>query len=75
MMTAFFFCFKDQSELWEGHERYYWKAEVSISVILHSIAEKAGIYQPAIIGIINWEKILTIDIFRVLINQFVHAFF
>ena len=34
-MTAFFFCFKDheQSE-WarqagEGHERYYWKVEVS----------------------------------------------
>ena len=41
MMTAFFFCFKDQSELEEGHERYYWKwkVEVSISAILHSIAE------------------------------------
>ena len=41
MMTAFFFCFKDQSELGEDHERYYWKwtVEVSISAILHSIAE------------------------------------
>ena len=37
LMTAFFFCIKDQSELEEGHEKYYWKVEleVSISVTLH----------------------------------------
>ena len=28
-MTAFFFCFKDQSELGEGYKMYYWKVEVS----------------------------------------------
>ena len=69
MMTAFFFCFKDQSELGESYERYYWKWKVhlSISAILHSIAESET-YLSAIIGIIyNWEKIFTIAILRVLI--------
>ena len=42
--------YKDQRELaGEGHERYYWKVEVSISAILHSIAER-GTYLTAIIG-------------------------
>ena len=30
MMTAFYFCFKDQSELGEDHERYYCTVEVGI---------------------------------------------
>ena len=50
-MTAFFICFKDQSELvGEGHERYYWKVEVSISAIGYSIIAESerypGISQP-----------------------------
>ena len=40
MMTAFLICLKSQSELGEGHERYYWKVEVSILAIDHNtIAE------------------------------------
>ena len=43
-MTAFFICFKDPSELGEGHERYYWKVEVYISAIDHRVIAESETY-------------------------------
>ena len=52
MMTAFLFCFKDQRELGEGHERHYCR-EVRGTYLSHTAYLKVkDIYQSYKIGII-----------------------
>ena len=62
-----FFAFKDQIELGEGHERYYWKVKVFISVIPYCIFiaenERYLLISHNRYTCIT-EKILTIDILK-----------
>ena len=60
MMTAFFYCFNYESELGEGHGRYYSTGEsrgiyLSQPYCIAYIAESQR-YLPSIIGIIITER-------------------